>query len=98
MTGWCTHLASIELIELPESIAGCEDCLATRGTWVHLRMCQSCGHIGCCDSSPNRHASKHAAASGHPIIRSAEPGEDWSWCYVDEVAFVVRSGPEQSDA
>ena len=90
MTTTCTHLDSIELIELPQSIAGCEDCLATGRRWLHLRMCQTCGQIGCCDSSPNRHASKHAAASGHPIARSAEPGEDWSWCYVDEVAFVVR--------
>ena len=55
-------------------------------------MCQSCGEIGCCDSSPNRHASKHARAAGHPVARSAEPGEDWSWCYVDEVAFVVAPG------
>ena len=55
--------------------------------WVHLRMCMTCGKIGCCDSSPNRHATAHAGESGHPIIRSAEPGEDWSWCYVDEVAF-----------
>jgi Zn-finger in ubiquitin-hydrolases and other protein len=98
MSDMCTHLDSIRLIELPPTIAGCEECLATSGTWLHLRMCQSCGHIGCCDSSPNRHASKHAAASGHPIIRSAEPGEDWSWCYVDELAFVVRSGDEQTDA
>jgi Zn-finger in ubiquitin-hydrolases and other protein len=98
MSDMCTHLDSIKLTELPPTIAGCEECVATSGTWMHLRMCQSCGHIGCCDSSPNRHASKHAAARGHPIIRSAEPGEDWSWCYVDEVAFVVRSGHEQSDA
>lgn len=61
------------------------------GRWRHLRMCQTCGHIGCCDSSPNQHAGKHASASGHPIARSAEPAEDWSWCYVDEVAFVVSS-------
>ena len=98
MNATCTHLDSIELTELPATIEGCEDCLAIGGTWVHLRMCQTCGHIGCCDSSPNRHASKHASASGHPIIRSAEPGEDWSWCYVDEVAFVVRTGAEQGDA
>jgi Zn-finger in ubiquitin-hydrolases and other protein len=62
-------------------------------SWVHLRMCQSCGQIGCCDSSPNRHASKHAAATGHAVARSAEPGEEWSWCYVDEVAFIVGPGP-----
>jgi hypothetical protein len=59
------------------------------GTWVHLRMCQSCGHIGCCDSSPNQHATHHAGETKHPIIRSAEPGEDWSWCYVDEIGFVL---------
>ena len=61
-----------------------------RGRWVHLRMCQSCGHIGCCDNSPGRHATAHHAATGHPIIRSAEPGEDWSWCYVDELMFRLR--------
>ncbi len=91
MTDACTHLESIELTELPGSIAGCEDCLAIGSGWVHLRMCQTCGHIGCCDSSPNRHASAHARSSDHPIVRSAQPGEDWSWCYVDEVAFVVRA-------
>jgi hypothetical protein len=90
MSKTCTHLDQIELVELPEAIAGCEDCLATGGSWVHLRMCQSCGHVGCCDSSPNRHASAHASGAGHPIARSAEPGETWSWCYVDEVAFVVK--------
>jgi hypothetical protein len=86
----CTHLDQIAVLEVPESIAGCEECLASGGRWVHLRMCQTCGRIGCCDSSPNRHASQHAGASGHPIARSAEAGEDWSWCYVDEVAFVVQ--------
>jgi hypothetical protein len=85
----CTHLDSVKVRELPAEIAGCEDCLAIGSSWLHLRMCQTCGHIGCCDSSPNRHASKHAAASGHPIVRSAEPGENWSWCYVDEVAFFL---------
>jgi uncharacterized UBP type Zn finger protein len=89
MTTECTHLASIELTELPETIPGCEDCLAIGGMWVHLRMCQSCGRIGCCDSSSNRHASRHARTTGHPVARSAESGEDWSWCYVDNVAFVV---------
>jgi hypothetical protein len=74
---------------LPASIAGCEECLKTASSWVHLRMCMSCAKIGCCDSSPNRHASRHAYEDRHPIIRSAELGEDWSWCYVDEVAFVV---------
>ena len=90
MSTICTHTASITLTELPEVIAGCQDCLAIGGTWVHLRMCQSCGRIGCCDSSPRRHASAHAAAARHPIARSAEPGEEWSWCYLDNAAFVMR--------
>jgi hypothetical protein len=85
----CGHLDQIQVTELPEHIAGCEECLKTGDRWVHLRMCNTCGKIGCCDSSPNRHASKHAAEIDHPIARSAEDGEDWSWCYVDEVAFVV---------
>ena len=88
----CTHLDRIELTELPAATAGCEECLAIGGRWLHLRMCLTCGKIGCCDSSPNRHASRHARADGHPIARSAEPGEDWSWCYVDELVFVVPSG------
>jgi hypothetical protein len=83
----CTHLDSILVTKLPDEIHGCEDCLATGGTWLHLRMCQTCGHIACCDSSPNRHATAHAARTGHPIIRSAEPGEEWSWCYIDEIGF-----------
>jgi hypothetical protein len=89
MATTCTHLDSIEFIERPAQIAGCEECLRTGGRWVHLRMCQACGRIGCCDSSPGRHASKHADDAGHPILRSVEPGENWSWCVVDQVGFVV---------
>ena len=89
MSATCTHLDRIEITRLPEEIAGCEDCLKTGDKWVHLRMCQTCGHIGCCDSSPNRHATAHARAEDPPIVRSAEPGETWSWCYVDEVGFVI---------
>lgn len=85
----CTHLDQIVVTQLPGSIAGCEECLKTGSGWLHLRMCMSCGKIGCCDSSPNRHARAHAAEAGHPIARSAEPGEDWSWCFVDELAFRV---------
>ena len=70
-------------------MAGCEDCLASGGVWMHLRICLECGHVGCCDSSPSRHASRHAAAAEHALIRSLEPGEDWSWCFVDEVAMVI---------
>ena len=86
----CTHLDQIT-VRPPsrDEIEGCEECLKTGDRWVHLRMCETCGKIGCCDSSPNRHASRHAHDEGHPIARSAEPGEEWSWCYVDEVAFVV---------
>jgi hypothetical protein len=87
----CTHLDQVVFTEPPERIPGCEECLAIGDQWVHLRMCQSCGKIGCCDSSPNRHASRHAHAAGHPILRSVEPGEVWSWCVIDEVAFVVGS-------
>ena len=86
----CTHVDTIELTELPASVDGCEECLATGGKWCHLRICLSCGHVGCCDSSPGRHATAHGASSGHPIIRSLQPGEDWSWCFVDEVAMVIR--------
>jgi uncharacterized UBP type Zn finger protein len=86
----CSHLDQIRITEAPPEVAGCEECLKTGGRWVHLRMCETCGYIGCCDSSPGRHASKHANAVGHPILRSIEPGEDWSWCVVDQVAFVVE--------
>jgi uncharacterized UBP type Zn finger protein len=85
----CSHLDKISLHELPTSVGGCEDCLRTGGKWLHLRICLTCGHVGCCDDSPNRHATAHYHATSDPIIRSLEPGEDWSWCYVDEVAFVV---------
>jgi hypothetical protein len=87
----CRHLDQIHVTALPASIAGCEECLATGGAWVHLRMCMSCGKIGCCDSSPNRHASRHAAEAAHPIVRSAEAGEQWSWCFLDDVGFVLET-------
>jgi hypothetical protein len=83
----CTHLGEIRVNEVPRDVEGCAECLATGGWWVHLRMCQVCGHIGCCDNSPSKHATAHFHETAHPIIRSAEPGEDWSWCYVDEIAF-----------
>lgn len=96
MSQVCSHTDSIVLIELPPSIPGCGACLAIGGTWVHLRMCQTCGQIGCCDSSPHRHASAHARSTDHPIARSAEPGENWSWCYIDEVAFLVNPSSQES--
>jgi hypothetical protein len=68
----------------PRTPNGCEECLKLGSPWVHLRLCLTCGHVGCCDSSPLKHASAHAAEATHPIVRSFEPGEDWRWCYVDE--------------
>jgi uncharacterized UBP type Zn finger protein len=88
----CTHLDSIQYLDPPGEVAGCEECLRLGMSWVHLRMCQSCGHIGCCDNSPGRHATGHHGESGHPIIRSVEPGEDWSWCYLDEALFRLDPG------
>lgn len=85
----CTHLDQIRVVKLPATIAGCAECLKMGDRWVHLRMCLSCGGIGCCDSSPNRHASRHARETGHAIARSAEPGETWSWCYVDALEVEV---------
>jgi uncharacterized UBP type Zn finger protein len=81
----CTHLDAVSILEAPADVAGCADCLRLGTRWVHLRMCQTCGRIGCCDDSPGRHATAHHEDSGHPIIRSVEPGEDWSWCYEDEL-------------
>ncbi len=91
MAAVCSHLDQVEYLQLPDEIAGCEECLKTGDRWVHLRMCQVCGKIGCCDSSPNRHASKHYAEVGHPIMRSAERGEDWSFCFADELMFRLRA-------
>jgi len=88
----CSHLDEVRLLEPAKPVTGCEECLKIGGHWLHLRMCQTCGQIGCCDSSPNQHASRHAHERAHPIARSVEPGEDWSWCYVDELMFVL-SGP-----
>jgi uncharacterized UBP type Zn finger protein len=85
----CSHLDQVSILELPESVAGCEDCLRIGGKWLHLRICLSCGHVACCDSSPNRHATAHARSAGHPLIRSLEPGEEWCWCYLDEAALVL---------
>ena len=85
----CTHLDQITVLELPESVEGCEDCLRAGDVWLHLRICLSCGHVGCCDDSPARHATAHAHQSGHQLIRSLEPGEDWVWCFADEVAMRI---------
>lgn len=88
MNGPCDHVDQAR--EVTPSAQGCEDCLRTGDRWVHLRICMTCGHVGCCDSSPNRHATGHwQEDQDHPLIRSFEPGEDWWWCYPDELAFRV---------
>ena len=92
----CTHLDHVLVTELPPSVDGCEDCLAVGGRWVHLRVCMSCGHVGCCDSSPSKHATAHFHASAHPVIQSYEPGEDWWWCYAERVAFEVPDASSYS--
>lgn len=81
----CPHLDQIR--DVTPSSQGCAECLASGSTWVHLRLCLTCGHVGCCDSSPNRHATKHFHRTGHPIIKSLEPGENWGWCYIDQTMF-----------
>ena len=83
----CAHLETVAFQPPGDGVAGCEECIATGDRWLHLRMCASCGHVGCCDSSPNKHATAHHRETGHPIVSSAEPGEDWSFCYVDELMF-----------
>lgn len=79
----CTHLDQIQLTQTDKHV--CEDCIRTGDSWVHLRMCLICGHVGCCDSSKNKHATKHFRQTTHPLVRSAEPGETWTWCYVDRI-------------
>jgi uncharacterized UBP type Zn finger protein len=81
----CTHLDQIQDVTAKQH--GCEECLEMGDGWVHLRVCLFCGHVGCCDNSKNKHATKHFHATNHPLIQSFEPGEDWIWCYVDEVAL-----------
>jgi uncharacterized UBP type Zn finger protein len=81
----CSHTDQIR--DVRPSANGCEECLKMGARWVHLRLCLTCGHVGCCDSSPNKHATKHFHRTQHPIIRSFEPGENWGWCYVDQVTL-----------
>lgn len=81
----CPHLDQIRVVT--PSADGCEECLRMGDTWVSLRLCRTCGHVGCCDSSKNKHATKHFHATGHPIIQSFEPGESWGYCYVDDLTF-----------
>jgi Zn-finger in ubiquitin-hydrolases and other protein len=85
MATFCKHLSAIR--DVIPSAFGCEECLKLGDPWLHLRICRSCGHVGCCDQSPNRHATKHFHATKHPIIEAYDPPEGWGWCYVDEVMF-----------
>ena len=80
----CTHLNQVKIQSTKKNV--CEDCVKIGDTWVHLRLCLICGHVGCCDSSKNKHATKHFRGTTHPLIRSIEPGERWMWCYVDEIS------------
>jgi uncharacterized UBP type Zn finger protein len=88
MAKQCSHIDEIK--NPPATGPGCVECLASDGWWVHLRRCLTCGHIGCCDSSPNKHASSHAKTTQHPLIQSYEPEEDWLWCYIDELMFELE--------
>jgi hypothetical protein len=80
----CEHVAAAKIHAVTRPASGCEECLRTGTQWVHLRICLTCGHVGCCDSSPMRHATKHFHATQHPVMTSGERGETWSWCFVDE--------------
>ncbi len=83
----CSHLDQIQ--DVTPQTTGCPECLASGSHWVHLRMCLVCGHVGCCDSSPHKHATKHFHRTKHPVMRSIEPGEGWGWCFVDEVELAL---------
>ena len=85
LAGLVKHVALVE--DVAPSALGCEECLKLGSPWVHLRLCRICGHVGCCDDSPNKHASAHFHATGHPVIEGYDPPEGWGWCYVDEVLF-----------
>ena len=80
----CGQVEDAKLQSVRRPAKGCEDCMKIGGRWVHLRQCLTCGHVGCCDNSPNRHATAHFRTTRHPIVSSAEPGETWCWCYLDE--------------
>jgi len=92
MADTCTHLGDVTL-EVAPSGDGCVECLRMGLTWLHLRRCVECGHVGCCDQSPKRHATAHFHEVGHPLIQSFEPGEEWFWCYVDDLMFEVPGRP-----
>jgi predicted GNAT family acetyltransferase len=97
MASPCTHLASVLILEGPDEVDGCETCLAEGTKWHHLRMCMSCGEVGCCDDSPGQHARRHAESAEHPVVRSIERGESWSYCFIDDAIFHV-TGAEPIDS
>jgi uncharacterized UBP type Zn finger protein len=86
----CEHIQEAKDLQPTKHV--CEDCVKTGDQWVHLRLCLTCGHVGCCDSSKNKHATEHYAHTKHPVMRSAEPGEAWGWCYVDEAEYDLSGG------
>jgi uncharacterized UBP type Zn finger protein len=90
----CEHIGQAHDQHLGRRV--CEDCIKTGDSWVHLRQCLTCGHVGCCDSSKNKHATKHYHATSHPMVRSVEPGEAWGWCYVDEIAYDLSGGVQHA--
>jgi hypothetical protein len=95
MSDTCTHLNHIR--DIAPSGDGCVECLQTGGRWVHLRRCAECGHVGCCDQSQGKHATAHFGTTKHPLIQSYEPGEDWFWCFVDDLGFEIEGeGPSPS--
>jgi uncharacterized UBP type Zn finger protein len=89
----CPHVGALEPVP-PHTPQGCEECLKAGSRWVHLRLCLTCGHVGCCDSSPNRHATKHFHKSNHPVVASFEPDERWGWCYIDDEPVEVPAAAE----
>ena len=91
MADGCLHLDTIA--DVAPSGDGCVECLAMGARWVHLRRCAECGHVGCCDSSPNKHATAHFHGTTHPLVQSFEPHEEWYWCYADEVGFEIEGAP-----
>jgi thioredoxin reductase (NADPH) len=95
----CEHLDAFEerTLAVRPSSDGCQECLEAGGTWVHLRLCMTCGHVGCCDSSPSQHATRHFRGTNHPVVKSFEPGEDWAWCYADaDMVDAITAFPQES--
>ena len=90
----CTHVDQVDQVrQVTPGTDGCQECLEQGERWVHLRLCLSCGHVGCCDSSKNRHATRHFRATDHPIVAPAEPREDWAWCFTDQLILQFDQGP-----